>query len=184
MYQLVSMHILRFMITVHIVAALWPGPVVLQSGDRIGFVRNRKVGSTTLAIHMRRHLLLCVSQCDRPDAYCRTCLYGTRCGICANDTSPNFKFTAGDANESAIRSCYPCNHVGPARIRMDFDRSVIKRRPDTFDGKLYLVTLLRDPVDRFISGLSLSLFNIHIYTYILYKCWTKLRTSRKSILLF
>ena len=55
----------------HAYAADWLGKVILGPNDRIGFVRQRKVGSTSLHDYLTETMHLCVSQCDRADEFCR-----------------------------------------------------------------------------------------------------------------
>ena len=40
------------------------GKIKMQPEDRIGFVRFRKVGGTTLHMHLKNNMHLCVSQCN------------------------------------------------------------------------------------------------------------------------
>lgn len=115
-------------------------PITWTEFDRIGFVRYRKVASTS----MHRFLLklgYCFGRCKY-----QGCLYRQHhCHI-------NFKC---DENQPT----YPCGHFGAPSVQRNFfaEKTALKltsppeAAPAIEAGRLFMVTVLRDPVKRVIS---------------------------------
>lgn len=122
------------------VEGAWPGKVTLERNDRVGFMRQRKVGSTLVDEYMMKVMDLCVNHCEPNTGVCQDCMYATECGRCryANITLKNYE------------TCYPCPHSSDAVVRKTFS-DIQKIIPQDKQGKLYMVTVMREPFDMLLS---------------------------------
>ena len=98
--------------------AVLRAPVAWRPEDRLGFVRHRKTGSTTLHVYMERQLGLCINQCDKGAQFkCLSCVYGTECvgelGECPADNS--------------TQACYPCAHLTLPALNTQYRLSLDQR---------------------------------------------------------
>eukprot|EP00049_Salpingoeca_infusionum_P006161 m.101976 g.101976 ORF g.101976 m.101976 type:complete len:321 (-) comp13215_c0_seq4:559-1521(-) len=117
----------------------WVKPFQLQRTDRIGFVRPRKVASTTMMSFLTRDLGLCQSHCAPNTGVCSDCVLSFDCEPC-EDLYAKYS------------GCKFCPHHNLRALRNVFSAQQAKlAHYGQPVGKLYTVTVIRDPVDKFLS---------------------------------
>lgn len=89
----------------------WRGRVNLRPQDRVGFLRFKKVGSTTVSTYLMNRTAVCINSCaaqgSKTKCVQQSCLYTTNCSSCAELRSPAV------ANR---QFCYPCVPSNPTNI--------------------------------------------------------------------
>eukprot|EP00049_Salpingoeca_infusionum_P006160 m.101972 g.101972 ORF g.101972 m.101972 type:complete len:324 (-) comp13215_c0_seq3:239-1210(-) len=117
----------------------WVKPFQLQRTDRIGFVRPRKVASTTMMSFLTRDLGLCQSHCAPNTGVCSDCVLSFDCEPC-EDLHVKYK------------DCVFCPHHALSKARALFSAQQAKMLHYGEPlGHFYAVTVIRDPVDKFLS---------------------------------
>lgn len=122
-------------------------PIEFGEFDRLGYIRFRKAASTSLQNHllMKGGVEFCTQKCDF-----QSCLYANTCNV-----------TLKCEKEDMQLDGYPCSHMGLDMVaenyRIEKERwaNVYRNDSDKLqqvrDGRLFYITVLRDPIKRVIS---------------------------------
>eukprot|EP00035_Acanthoeca_spectabilis_P014571 m.280628 g.280628 ORF g.280628 m.280628 type:complete len:343 (+) comp16170_c0_seq16:44-1072(+) len=129
----------------------WRGRVNLRPQDRVGFLRFKKVGSTTVSTYLMNRTAVCINSCAAQGSKTKcvqlSCLYTTNCSSCAELRSPAV------ANR---QFCYPCYHLPIRKLSQQFDMHAHEWRTthsmELADAPhLHLLVVVRDPYERLLS---------------------------------